>query len=59
MSTLEGCNLCGDTRWELLERAGDIRVVRCACGFVFVTPQPPRAALEQRYDAAYYQPWAA
>ena len=59
MSSLEGCNLCGDTCWETLEQTGDIRVVRCACGLVFVTPQPFRAALEQRYDAAYYQPWAA
>ena len=53
------CNLCGGTRWETLEEVGATRVVRCACGLVFVTPPPPRAALEAAYDAAYYQPWEA
>ncbi len=53
------CNLCGGTRWETLEEVGATRVVRCACGLVFVTPPPPRGALEAAYDAAYYQPWQA
>jgi SAM-dependent methyltransferase len=33
-------------------------VVRCACGLVFVAPQPERAAIERAYDAAYYRAWA-
>lgn len=51
------CDLCGGSRWETLEEATGTRVVRCACGLVFVVPQPPRAALEQAYDETYYQPW--
>ena len=54
---MPACNLCGGTRWETLEEALGTRVVRCACGLVFVTPQPPRSSLEQAYDEAYYQPW--
>ena len=51
------CNLCGGTRWETLEEVSATRVVRCACGLVFVTPQPPRPSLERAYDEAYYRPW--
>lgn len=51
------CNLCGGTRWETLEEVEATRVVRCACGLVFVTPQPARALIEQAYDAEYYAPW--
>jgi len=51
------CNLCGGTRWESLEELGATRVVRCTCGLVFVTPQPPRSSLERAYDATYYRPW--
>jgi 2-polyprenyl-3-methyl-5-hydroxy-6-metoxy-1,4-benzoquinol methylase len=52
------CALCGGRRWDTLETAGPAAVVRCACGLVFVTPQPPPADLEAAYDAAYYRPWA-
>jgi 2-polyprenyl-3-methyl-5-hydroxy-6-metoxy-1,4-benzoquinol methylase len=41
----------------VLEQAGPIRVVRCRCGLVFVTPQPSRTALETSYDSEYYRPW--
>lgn len=54
---MEGCNLCGRTSWETLETVGATRVVRCACGLVFVTPQPPRPVIERAYDAQYYAPW--
>jgi 2-polyprenyl-3-methyl-5-hydroxy-6-metoxy-1,4-benzoquinol methylase len=54
---VEACNLCGGTRWETVEEVAATRVVRCACGLVFVTPQPPRPSLEQAYDEAYYRPW--
>ncbi len=54
---MPACNLCGDSRWETLERASGARVVRCVCGLVFVTPQPPRSAVEHAYDEGYYQPW--
>ena len=55
---MEACNLCGGTQWETVEEAGPTHVVRCICGLVFVTPQPPRAAIEHAYDAAYYRAWA-
>ena len=51
------CNLCGETRWQTLEEHGGIRVVRCRCGLVFLTPQPERLTLEQAYDDTYYDPW--
>ncbi len=54
---MEACNLCGGMQWETLEEVAATRVVRCACGLVFVTPPPPRPALERAYDAAYYRPW--
>ncbi len=54
---MKACSLCGDTRWEILEQAGAARVVRCACGLAFVTPQPARPAIERTYDAAYYAAW--
>lgn len=54
---MSACNLCGRTSWETLETVGATRVVRCRCGLVFVTPPPPRAALEGAYDESYYQPW--
>ena len=54
---MAACNLCGGTRWETLEEGSATRVVRCACGLVFVTPQPPRPSLERAYDEAYYRPW--
>lgn len=54
---MDKCNLCGGTEWETVEAAGDTRVVRCACGLVFVTPPPSRLSLEQAYDEAYYRPW--
>ncbi len=53
------CNLCGGEAQETLEAVGATRVLRCGCGLVFVTPQPPRPALEAAYDAAYYAPWAS
>lgn len=56
---MSACNLCGGTSWETVETVGPTRVVRCRCGLVFVTPAPPRAALEGAYDEAYYRPWAA
>lgn len=56
---MSACNLCGGTSWETVEAIGPTRVVRCRCGLVFVTPAPPRAALEGAYDEAYYRPWAA
>src|SRR5437879_10899888 len=52
-----GCNLCGGTDWQTVESAGETRVVRCACGLVFVTPSPRRSSLEQAYGEAYYRPW--
>ncbi|MBI4589249.1 MAG: class I SAM-dependent methyltransferase [Candidatus Rokubacteria bacterium] len=54
---MAACNLCGGTRWRTLEEVGTTRVVRCACGLVFVTPQPERPSIEQAYDAGYYRPW--
>lgn len=51
------CNLCGGTDWRTLERVNGTRVVRCPCGLVFVTPQPPPAALQACYGQAYYEPW--
>ncbi len=54
---MSACNLCGGTSWETVEAIGPTRVVRCACGLVFVTPAPPRAALEDAYDETYYRPW--
>ncbi len=54
---MDTCNLCGGTRWRTLEEVAGRRVVRCACGMVFVTPQPGRATLEQAYNADYYRPW--
>ncbi len=40
-----------------LEQAGDTTVVRCACGLVFVTPEPSRERLRQAYTEEYYSPW--
>lgn len=54
---MEGCNLCGGTEWTTLEDVSSTRVVRCACGLVFVTPQPSRSAIEQACGQEYYSPW--
>jgi glycosyltransferase involved in cell wall biosynthesis/2-polyprenyl-3-methyl-5-hydroxy-6-metoxy-1,4-benzoquinol methylase len=52
-----GCNLCGSFEWTTLEAAAGTRVVHCACGLVFVTPQPSRPVLEAAYDEPYYRAW--
>jgi len=52
-----GCNLCGGARCETVEEAAGTRVLRCACGLVFLAPQPARAAIEQTYDDHYYAAW--
>lgn len=52
-----GCHLCGRTDWRTLEQVNGARVVRCPCGLVFVTPQPPPAALQTCYGKDYYTPW--
>lgn len=54
---MESCNLCGGTDWKVLETVSSTRVVRCACGLVFVTPQPSRSVIEQAYEQEYYSPW--
>lgn len=54
---MDKCNLCGGTDWKAVESVGERRVVRCACGLVFVTPPPSRVLLEQAYDETYYRPW--
>lgn len=54
---MAACNLCGGTAWETLEEAAAARVVRCACGLVFVTPQPDRSTIERAYGPEYYSPW--
>lgn len=54
---MEGCNLCGATEWTVLEEVSSTRVVRCACGLVFVTPQPSRPVIEKAYEQEYYSPW--
>lgn len=54
---MPACELCGGTRWETLEAVGATCVVRCACGLVFVTPPPPRPALEEAYGRSYYAAW--
>ena len=51
------CNLCGGVACAVLEDSGAARVVRCPCGLVFVTPQPPRSMLEGAYGEDYYRPW--
>ncbi len=56
---IEECCLCGRTQWEIVEEVPPISVVRCACGLVFITPQPPRYQLEQAYEHEYYRPWEA
>lgn len=56
---MDACNLCGRTDWRVVEVTGRTRVVRCRCGLVFVTPQPPRAALAAAYDPDYYRSWSA
>lgn len=54
---MTGCNLCGSTAWKTLKAVGDTRVVCCACGLVFLTPQPGRAAIHENYSEQYYRPW--
>lgn len=54
---MAGCSLCGRTDWQILEQVGEIKVVRCQCSLVFVTPQPSQAFLEEAYQGSYYQPW--
>lgn len=54
---MDKCCLCGGTQWEVVEEVPPISVVRCTCGLVFVTPQPPRQVLEHAYEEAYYRPW--
>lgn len=56
---MDGCNLCGGVDWTTLEEAAATRVVRCACGLVFVTPQPEPAVIERAYQQEYYAPWEA
>lgn len=53
-----GCAVCGSSAWTTLDAGGGTRVVQCACGLVFVTPQPSRPALEAAYDERYYRAWA-
>lgn len=54
---MSGCNLCGQSDWRTLEQVNGTRVVRCTCGLVFVTPQPPPSDLQTCYGEAYYTPW--
>ncbi len=54
---MKPCNLCGNTEWETLEQMTDIKVVRCSCGLVFVTPAPAERTLQAAYSDDYYRPW--
>jgi 2-polyprenyl-3-methyl-5-hydroxy-6-metoxy-1,4-benzoquinol methylase len=54
---VDACNLCRGSEWHLLEEAAGTRVVQCACGLAFVSPQPARPEIEQVYDQGYYSPW--
>jgi 2-polyprenyl-3-methyl-5-hydroxy-6-metoxy-1,4-benzoquinol methylase len=54
---MEPCNLCGGTQWTMVEEEASTQIVRCSCGLIFVTPQPPRPVLEQAYEQDYYSPW--
>ena len=51
------CNLCGGTKWHLLEEAAGTQVVQCACGLAFVVPQPARPEIEHVYNQGYYSSW--
>lgn len=53
----KGCKLCGGMDWKLLQQVGATQVVECRCGLVYVTPQPPRAVIEQVYQDEYYEAW--
>jgi SAM-dependent methyltransferase len=56
---VNGCNLCGGNDWVVMEIHQDTRVVRCVCGLVFVSPVPPRPAIEAAYSQAYYDAWSS
>ncbi|MFQ5945157.1 MAG: class I SAM-dependent methyltransferase [Anaerolineae bacterium] len=59
MKPVNACSLCGGTRWITREIAPPFRVVQCACGLVFVTPQPEQHTLTAAYDREYYDAWRA
>lgn len=56
---MDGCDLCGGWDWTTLEETTGIRVVRCACGLIFLTPQPDRDVIERAYQQDYYMAWKA
>lgn len=53
------CNLCGETRFRVVEEGeGPFQVLSCLrCSLVFVDPQPDRCALGEHYDHGYYESW--
>ena len=54
---MDRCNLCGGTEFTVVEDHGAVRVVRCACQLVFITPVPSRGEIEKTYQESYYEPW--
>lgn len=53
------CSLCGSTKVELYQTAGEgFLVVRCSeCRLIYVDPQPDEEILKAAYDFNYYEPW--
>lgn len=53
------CNLCGSTKAELYQTAGEgFSVIRCnKCRLIYVDPQPDEGILKAAYDFSYYEPW--
>lgn len=59
MSHEISCNLCGQSRFKILEEDQvPFKVLKCQnCSLVFVYPQSELGELKDHYDEAYYSEW--
>ena len=58
MSEGANCNICGSSKYAVLEEQSPYLTLRCKeCGFVYVFPTPPKDTLLKNYNKEYYEPW--
>ena len=59
MPTYVDCNLCGQNRTRIIQKAEPpFQVVKCLnCGLVYTNPQPDINTVKAHYQEAYYREW--
>jgi len=49
------CNLCGSDKYKILGKKNSYQIVSCACGLVYVNPQPSEELIKNSYNEQYFK----